>query len=548
MLQLTSCRNITDATVSALAQNCTALKGIDLRNCDQLTDEPLEQLVTRCRNIASIDISGCFEVGNAPVKALGNHCRSLTHMDLGGLHRVTDTSLRVVTRNCSNLKWIGLRGCKASDVTLSLIARCSSLVHLNFRGCRDFTDFALAPVAEGTGSLTFLDLGGCDRLTSKSVAVFTGKNPNLTHVDLRACRLVLDSTVRLVARACVGLRYLNLTKGPSVSDMTLEDLGGNCSELRDLRLRGSSVEDGALMAIAQGCPNVTHLDLTGSSNITDDGIVSLADGLGLSLTKLLLRKCGQIGNVGVQALADRCHHLEFLDLSWLIDVNDKPLVALVRGCRQLKHLDLSWCRRLTNKIIRIIATEAPRIQVLDIGECPKIDLKALKQLEARPGMRVTRSSKFEQVKLDSHEPALGVRGWCDKTSLGYAAFIPGPKPMEEETWERFAKAGRLHEPRPFRAYSYTQDHAYVYVTATLPKGTRKRQAHVSLRQQEIHITARSATVVKGDLFQIIDVTSSSWAFVRSQEGPQVNINLRKSIKSKKPWRSLLRTDFDEEGL
>ena len=70
------------------------------------------------------------------------------------------------------------------------------------------------------------------------------------------CDQISDSGLRLLARHCYRLRYINLRGCETVSDSALEWLARSCSRLRSLDIGKCDVSDLGLRLLAENCPNL----------------------------------------------------------------------------------------------------------------------------------------------------------------------------------------------------------------------------------------------------------------------------------------------------
>lgn len=125
--------------------------------------------------------------------------------------------------------------------------------------------------------------------------------PQLKSLRLACCYGISDEGLSEVAKKLPNLQELHMFL-TAVSKETLENVGRCCPHLKSLtyNIQGSRVPyiedddgEGEALAIAQTMPGLRHLSLFGN----------------------------QMTNVGLQAILDRCPHLESLDLRQCFNVN-----------------------------------------------------------------------------------------------------------------------------------------------------------------------------------------------------------------------------------
>ena len=126
------CRNLTDAALLALANNCSGLTLADFGGCNNLTDVAL---------LALADNYNC------------HNCHGLMHAAFSACENLTDNALLALAEKCKKCK--GLRkgrfnfcGKLTDAALLALANRCRNLTHANFVGCENVTDAVKAADAD----------------------------------------------------------------------------------------------------------------------------------------------------------------------------------------------------------------------------------------------------------------------------------------------------------------------------------------------------------------------------------------------------------------
>ena len=152
-----------------------------------------------------------------------------------------------------------------------------------------------------------------------------------------------------------------------------------------------NVTDAAITALANGCPALRHVDLQNCYNLTDaakiipgsmtkrngfqtfcveaDGAsVNLCDAVILALangcpglTNINVSSCGVLTDAAIIALANGCPGLTNVNLTSCKNVTDATIIALVNGCPGLSDLDLTSCINVTDAAIVALANRCPRV-------------------------------------------------------------------------------------------------------------------------------------------------------------------------------------------
>ena len=67
-----------------------------------------------------------------------------------------------------------------------------------------------------------------------------------------------------------------------------------------------------------------------------------------------LKGCENLTDAAVVALAEGCNQLTSVDFSWCENLTDAAVVALVEGCNQLASVDFEGCVSLTDAALKLI--------------------------------------------------------------------------------------------------------------------------------------------------------------------------------------------------
>ena len=158
-LNLSCCRNITDASLTRVARGWSNLHSLNLAGCSRITDASLTRVARGCPNLQSLNLDSC--------------------------RNITDASLGEVAFGCLNLQSLVLRYCsRITDASLTRVARgCSNLQSLNLYECNNITGASLAAVGVLCSYLQSLDLRQCFSITSVDKNVLRKLHPKLTIRD-----------------------------------------------------------------------------------------------------------------------------------------------------------------------------------------------------------------------------------------------------------------------------------------------------------------------------------------------------------------------------
>ncbi|XP_062021403.1 uncharacterized protein LOC133737968 [Rosa rugosa] len=150
--------------------------------------------------------------------------------------------------------------------------------------------------------------------------------PNI--VTFETPNSISDTDLEFISQTCPKIEVLNLNLVTTSWDLGLKCLG--------------------LPALANGCPKLSKVILTGRSSITDQISVSLIN-LAKNLTYLDLGCCLEVSDKSLEAIGF-CSWISYLSLEWCCQITDKGLGFLANGScsKTLKTLILAWCEGITD--------------------------------------------------------------------------------------------------------------------------------------------------------------------------------------------------------
>lgn len=220
---------------------------------------------------------------------------------------------------------------------------------LDLSGCRiQAAELVAGLEAAAPASLTELRLGDCDSLAGDDLRRIAGALPSLTRLSLPRCSGIASADLRHVS-CLTALQHLDLSYCDSIDAGGFAHLG-QLPQLEELLLADcEGVGDDALTCLAStpASKSLRLVDLTGCSSITDRGVAQ-----GLATCRCLeiarLKCCESVGDGAVAALAAGCPRLRCLDLGWC-NIGDSSLRSLAASLPDLETLNLSWCEQVTNQ-------------------------------------------------------------------------------------------------------------------------------------------------------------------------------------------------------
>ncbi|XP_070763249.1 uncharacterized protein fbxl9 [Enoplosus armatus] len=228
-LDLTSCVNVTDLSVRAIATYLQRLVVLRLGWCKEVTDWGLLGMVetTKCepnqetgdkgpRFTRTFGNMGFFKPPRLPFE---ERPKLVTQNDLEQFKEQAGASLLALSR----LQELDLSACpKLTDSSITQVVRYPDLHRLSLSMLPEITDASLASVAWHCRSLTSLALSHCPGISDYGVAQAAPYLRRLQHLYLSCCNNITDRSLFLLAQHCNRLRTLDISRCKNISATTVD--------------------------------------------------------------------------------------------------------------------------------------------------------------------------------------------------------------------------------------------------------------------------------------------------------------------------------------
>lgn len=275
--------NITDMSMVKILKGCPNLHSVELSLCKKITDASIVQLAIGFPNLQSLRLSGLLNVTDASIIMIGKRCPYLRKIDLSYYtsddHSITDESLINIAVCCPCLQSVTLFSCnKITDKSIIKIGeKCRGLQILNLNNCKYVKSVGISRIAEECPDLQELRLEFCN-ISDESIMKVAEKCSQLRILSLNRNMHTTDVSIAKIAASCPDLQELDLSNCYKISDMSIVRIARGCPNIQKLKLPYCNITDLSISIIAENCPKLLHLDLSECNQITDAGVIRLAEG------------------------------------------------------------------------------------------------------------------------------------------------------------------------------------------------------------------------------------------------------------------------------
>lgn len=124
-LDISRCRNFTDAGIAFMAGNLPFLEGLQLSRCNSLTDDGLLPLLPTLPSLTHLDLEEIDTITNASLQVLAKSpCRhTLRHLSISSCEHLGDVGMLPVIKECKELRNLDLDNTRISDLVLAEAAQ-----------------------------------------------------------------------------------------------------------------------------------------------------------------------------------------------------------------------------------------------------------------------------------------------------------------------------------------------------------------------------------------------------------------------------------------
>lgn len=326
---------------------------ITVRDCNKLLISLLKRAGTFLR-VLDVSDSNCnsilMDFNDKSVRAIGKYCPRVAELNLSYIS-LTNTQLKLLATYCNRVVSLKLVQCFEYELNADLGL---SEVLVNMKLLK-LIDFSLNDTFDGScfdvmncNALESAILNNCFKIKVKSLEKLAFHCPNLKRFELAGYQLTITtSSLALFTQ----LNYLNLN---------------------------SYEGDASLVSVFKTLNSLKYLDIGHSSFVSDETMTALAQGCPLLETINLSGKFGRLSNYGFRYLS-YCKHLNELDISWLENIDDKSLLKIAKN-GSLRSLHAHLALSLTEEGLLDVIRMSPKLYFLDVTSCYQLGIRFLQKL------------------------------------------------------------------------------------------------------------------------------------------------------------------------
>ncbi|RGB26463.1 hypothetical protein C1646_770410 [Rhizophagus diaphanus] len=230
--------------VSRLWSRCTGpilwgcIELIDFKRSTGFNDTTLIKISQVYPNLIHLNVSNNWGLTDYFITKIAKKCDKLQFLDIGFGRDITGKSFCEIARSCNGLKHLGI----------------------NISSCSRLTDTAIHTLTDSYSNLKSLKLAHCDGISDIAIRKIT-QFYCLEYLNLYSMSaLTADKSMRIIARSCPNIQYLNL-QSCNITDGAIKEIALSCYNLKHLDLYGVQhiISDLSISKIAKICPNIYYI-------------------------------------------------------------------------------------------------------------------------------------------------------------------------------------------------------------------------------------------------------------------------------------------------
>ena len=381
---------------------------LDLSKVDvYITNEHFIILFKNCPNLLELYLSSNCQITNRTLIYISTYCPKLCIIDFGTQPLTsyrTIHGLKTYINRCRNLKNIKftfsqLEINQLNDIvyTGEICGKYINTIDINLEGSYQHHLFTFI-----LNRITNMLIQNYINLICISlIGVY---DINIDEVEEEEQSVEAGQAINTLLIAYAGLEQLTLTS--LYISIHTANIITSMTRLTKLELLWCYYYDESIILLSTALPHLTHVDLVGSSCITDAAIMALAQNC-IKLESVDISEQALLTDASLYALAKHCPQLQVLHMRELVLVTDPGLRAVVTGCPLLRELDLSSCSKL-GACIYDICDSCPKLQDLII---PVHDYDIITYLLQHGGRlhRVSwKNTDYEKVRIPKATPDIRI--------------------------------------------------------------------------------------------------------------------------------------------
>lgn len=285
---------------------------ISLDNCSYIRQHSL-LYIANASNLRTLSLRNCIQVSNGLVRLILQQCNNLQVLDLEGCYRVTDNAFATTNSlffpliASINLERISFKNCPqiTGDFFSSYIKNGCKLVELNISKCRNVKSDEIGLCFHESLNMEVLDVS----FSSVNDVIFNdiSSEQTLQMLDISRCKITDKSLIK-IGKYFPHLKEFYCHFNTEITDKGIKEICKNCSNLTIVELSNCTLLTDDSLNSLKSLSNLIRLDMSYCGNISDMGVVESCSSW-INMSEIILTFCKKIKDLSVSYLLQNCQSI-----------------------------------------------------------------------------------------------------------------------------------------------------------------------------------------------------------------------------------------------
>ncbi len=358
-----------------LTYDLTLWKVLDLTSkVNSVTDDVFLDILGKVQNYVEHINLRELKLTDKALRHENIFCPKLKHLDISRTE-ITDKTLDYLVEKYRDLESLLCFKCKNLEQSYQCFAKLKNLRRFYdpYEDCMSRPEDLCLEIHDIISSKITEVRFTCVELTEEIFVEVCRKCPDLERIQIPECIAICDEGIVAACEHMKHVTSLDISRLPGVTDKGLKVIGESCEKLQEVNVSEcrliTDIGISDFVAVAKNLKIlVLNEDRAIYGNITDVGLLDISERC-YNLQELVLCSCPSVTDIGIQFLASNCHELQLLDIAGCLAVTDSAIYAVAEGCPKLQKLSASECVKLTAKSINYLIDKCKYLNQLELQTC-----------------------------------------------------------------------------------------------------------------------------------------------------------------------------------
>ena len=273
--------------------DCSLITNLNIQSCD-ISDLALENISKSCPEISIINLSSCKKITDEGIYFLSQYCYKISEIYLSNC-KISDISLRLLSQNCFQISVLDLKSCDliTSDGLISISNHCSQIKKIILSKCSNINDLGIISISQNCPLIHTILLANCN-LTDDSIVTLAENCSRISNINISKINQLTDLSIIALSKNCIGISKINLSNLDNITDNGIIQLAKGCNLITSINISDcTKISDRGVEEISLNCSLLYKIDMRGCSIVSETGVKYFTDNRPLQYQSILELDCAK---------------------------------------------------------------------------------------------------------------------------------------------------------------------------------------------------------------------------------------------------------------